>query len=115
MLAAEIVASTPGQTAACRRLYSSAFSGRSRLQSPIRFTSASFKRRASGQAQIVTAAFRRHSLDRIEIPGYAEAWRRVGLGAAVANPHRLAGQVVQLRNEFQPAGVRNRAAQRDMQ
>ena len=73
------------------------------------------KRRASSQAQIAAASFRRQSLDRLEIPTDAEARRLAGLSVAVADPHRLGRQIVQLGNIFQPAGIRRSTAQRDMQ
>jgi hypothetical protein len=47
------------------------------------------ERRASGQAQIATAPFRRQSLDRVEIPADAEARRFAGFSVAVVDPHRL--------------------------
>src|ERR1700677_3338142 len=102
MLQAEIVASTPG-----KRLRADPYIP---LPSPAAadcttpFVSwPSPDGQALGQAQIATAPFRRQSLDRLEIPTDAEARRVAGLSVAVADPHRLGRQVVQLGNVFQPA------------
>src|ERR1700729_703246 len=100
MLQALIVASTPGHAAACNARYSAAFSGRSRLQRPIRFMQAapylsSCRARISIMlAEAAQAAFQGEASDRLEIPGDAEPRRRTRHGETIANHHRLGSDIV---------------------
>src|SRR5271169_1155947 len=112
MLQAVMRASTSGQTAAWRVLYSSTFSGRSRLQRPIRRISTPL---SVALAQKPKAPLDRRTFDRLEVPVYAQSRRSAGKRMALVNLHPIGGNVVELRNIFEPARVGNGAAERDMQ
>src|SRR5438270_190449 len=92
MLQAEIMVSTSGQTAACRRTYSSTFSGFSPSTIPIRCISVPLfgdRRGEFGDA---------HGLDRVPIPIDADAGLVGRQRMAILDAHMLAGQLIELRN-----------------
>src|SRR5947208_14663632 len=109
MLQAEIMVTTSGQTAACRRTYSSTFAGFSPSTMPMRCIDLLLAGNHARELGDTLAG------NRIPVPVDADARLAGRDGETVLDLHAAACDLVELRNVLDIAAVLHRASQADVQ